>query len=75
MIFDEFAEDYFGRLGELRGSLDCLHDNGYDDYDSLIPKIFVRHFLQKSPSSYLRTKNFQKRIQYWKLRSLSRKRY
>lgn len=44
MIFDEFAEDYFGRLGELRGSFDCLHDNGYDDYDSSIPKIFVEMY-------------------------------
>lgn len=44
MIFDEFAEDYFGRLGELRGSLDCLRDNEYDDYDSLIPKIFVEMY-------------------------------
>lgn len=41
MCFDEFAEDYFKRLGELRGSLDCLHDDEYDDYDSSIPKIFV----------------------------------
>lgn len=44
MYFDEFAEDYFGRLGELRGSLDCLYDNGYDDYDSSIPKIFVETY-------------------------------
>lgn len=41
MCFGEFAEDYFKRLGELRGSLDCLHDDEYDDYDSSIPKIFV----------------------------------
>lgn len=44
MIFDEFAKNYFGRLGELRGSLDCLHDNEYDDYDSSIPKVFVETY-------------------------------
>lgn len=44
MIFDEFAENYFGCLGELRGALDCMHDNGYDDYDKLIPKIFVETY-------------------------------
>ena len=27
MIFDEFAKNYFVRLGELRGSLDYMHDN------------------------------------------------
>lgn len=41
MCFDEFAEDYFKRLGELRGSLDCMHDNGYDDYDGSVPRVFV----------------------------------
>lgn len=44
MISDEFAEDYFGRLGELRGALDYMHDNGYDDYDKSIPKIFVETY-------------------------------
>nr|DAT65274.1 MAG TPA: hypothetical protein [Caudoviricetes sp.] len=44
MIFDEFAENYFGRLGELRGSLDCLHDNRYDDYDKSVPEIFVETY-------------------------------
>lgn len=44
MIFGEFAENYFVRLGELRGSLDCMHDNRYDDYDESIPKIFVETY-------------------------------
>lgn len=44
MIFDEFAKNYFERLGELRGALDYMHDNGYDDYDSSIPKIFVETY-------------------------------
>lgn len=44
MIFDEFAKNYFGRLGELRGSLDSMHDNRYDDYDKSIPKIFVETY-------------------------------
>ena len=44
MIFDEFAKNYFGRLGELRGSLDFMHDNRYDDYDKSIPKIFVETY-------------------------------
>lgn len=39
MYFDEFAEDYFKRLGVLRGALDCMHDNRYDDYDKSIPKV------------------------------------
>lgn len=41
MIFGESAKSYFGRLGELRGSLDYMHDNRYDDYDKSIPRIFV----------------------------------
>lgn len=44
MYFDEFAEDYFGRLGELCGAPDYMLDNGYDDYDSSIPKIFVETY-------------------------------
>lgn len=44
MVFDDFAKNYFGRLGELRGSLDCMHDSRYDDYDKLIPKIFVETY-------------------------------
>lgn len=44
MIFDEFAKNYFGCLGELRGSLDCAHGNRYDDYDKSIPKIFVETY-------------------------------
>lgn len=44
MYFDKFAEDYFGRLGELRGALDYMHDNRYDDYDKSIPKIFVETY-------------------------------
>ena len=42
MIFDEFAKNYFVRLGELRGSLDYMHDNRYDDYDKSIPKILQK---------------------------------
>ena len=44
MYFDEFAEDYFKRLGALRGSLDYMHDNRYDDYDKSVPKIFVETY-------------------------------
>lgn len=44
MYFDEFAEDYFKRLGELRGALDYMHDSRYDDYDKSIPKIFVETY-------------------------------
>lgn len=44
MVFDEFVKNYFVRLGELRGSLDCMHDNRYDDYDESIPKIFVETY-------------------------------
>ena len=44
MVFDGSAGNYFARLGELRGSLDCMHDNGYDDYDRSIPKIFVETY-------------------------------
>lgn len=44
MYFDEFAEDYFKRLGALRGALDCMHDNRYDDYDKSIPKVFVEMY-------------------------------
>lgn len=39
MYFDEFAEDYFKRLGALRGALDYMHDNRYDDYDKSISKV------------------------------------
>ena len=44
MYFDEFAEDYFKRLGSLRGALDYMHGNRYDDYDKSIPKIFVETY-------------------------------
>lgn len=44
MIFNESAKNYFGRLGELRGSLDYMHENRYDDYDKLILKIFVETY-------------------------------
>lgn len=44
MIFDESAKNYFGRLGELRGALDYMHDNRYDDYDKSIPKIFIETY-------------------------------
>ena len=44
MIFDEFANNYLVRLGELRGSLEYMHDNRYDDYDKSIPKIFVETY-------------------------------
>lgn len=44
MCFDKFAEDYFKRLGALRGALDYMHDNRYDDYDKSIPKFFVETY-------------------------------
>lgn len=44
MIFGEFAKNYFVRLGELRGSLDYMHDYRYDDYDKSIPQIFVETY-------------------------------
>lgn len=39
----EYVE-YGKRLGELRGALDYMHDNRYDDYDKSIPKIFVETY-------------------------------
>ena len=44
MIFEKKKKNYFVRLGELRGSLDYMHDNRYDDYDKSIPKIFVETY-------------------------------
>ena len=44
MIFDEFAKNYFVRLGELRGSLDYMHDNRLDNMRSILLDMYFMGF-------------------------------